>query len=82
MVRPEARRVRLGRVERVGDDARVDEGALARVVGGEGDVGGRVPVFGADAEDEGGEGEEGVDEGDDGAAVGDGESAVLRGGGG
>ena len=49
------------------------------MVGGEGDVGGGVPVFCGDFEGEGGggEGEEGVDEGGYGAAVGDGEGAVL-----
>jgi hypothetical protein len=77
VVRPEAGRVRLGGVERVRDDARVDEGLLTRVVGGEGDVRGGVPVLGADAKDEGGQSEEGVDQGDDGAAVGDREGAVL-----
>jgi len=54
VVRPEARFVRLRWVVRVDDRAEVDEGLLAWVVRSEGDVVWRVPVFGADAEDEGG----------------------------
>jgi hypothetical protein len=54
VIRPEARFVRLRWVVRVDDGAEVDEGLLAWVVRSEGDVVRRVPVFGADPEDEGG----------------------------
>lgn len=76
VVGPEARGVRLGRVERVGDGGVVDEGLLPRVRRGKGDVSCWVPIFGCDLEREG-ELEQGVDGGDGGAAVGDCEGAVL-----
>lgn len=79
MVRPQAALVRLRGVSGVSDGGGVDEGARARVVGGEGDVVRRVPVFGGDFEGEW-VGEERVDGGEDGAAVGDGKGAVLWGG--
>lgn len=79
---PEARFVALFGVRGIGHAGEGCEGrGGGRVVGCEGNVILRVPVFGADFEVEG-EGEEAINDGDYGAAGGDGEGAVLYCGGG
>lgn len=74
--RPERGRLHVGRVVRRGDADRRGVGRVIGrgVVGGEGDVGRRVPVLRADRQGEG-KGEKSIDGGRDGAAGGNGEGA-------